>query len=83
LIIPQNFGRGDKMNALQLDFFKTEEESEIEILSLAINEVKASNDKVRKKLFAENGKLTKEIMELRMRLEILEAGLCLESRFQS
>lgn len=71
------------MNALQLDFFKTEEESEIEILSLAINEVKASNDKVRKKLFAENGKLTKEIMELRMRLEILEAGLCLESRFQS
>jgi hypothetical protein len=71
------------MNALQLDFFKSEEQSEIEALSVKIEEVKTSNDKVRRKLFGENGKLTKEVMELKMRLEILEAGLCLETKFRS
>jgi hypothetical protein len=64
------------MMAIQLDFFKTEEESEIEAMHKKIQEVKLSNDKVRKKLFAENGKLVKEIMDLKSRLEILERNIC-------
>ena len=64
------------MNIIQLDFFKTEEQSEIEALTMRIDEVKTSNDKVRKKLFGDHGRLTKEIMELRYRLEVLEKGLC-------
>ncbi len=62
--------------AIQLDFFKTEEQCEIEALSKLVSEVKASNDKVRKRLFSENGRLTKEIIELRDRLEILERNIC-------
>jgi hypothetical protein len=35
-----------------------------------------SSDKVRKKLFAENGTLKKEVMELKYRLEIIEKNIC-------
>ncbi len=62
--------------AIQLDFFKTEEQCEIEALSKLVSEVKASNDRVRKKLFADNGRLNKEIMDLRERLEIIERNIC-------
>jgi len=68
------------MNAIQLDFFKTKEECEIEAMHRKIHEVKLSSDKVRKKLFAENGKLIKEVMDLKSRLEIIERNICLPQK---
>ena len=67
---------GDIMNILQLDMFKSIEECEIDDLRKAIKDMKSSQEKVRKKLFAENGKLTKNIMDLNSRLEILERHIC-------
>ena len=60
----------------QLDFFKSEEESEIDSLRDRIDSVKESNDKVRKKLFSENGKLTKRILDLEEKMNIIEKNLC-------
>ena len=57
----------------QLDFF---EQPEISIVKARIEEVKESNDKVRKKLFAENGELKKRILELESRMEVIERNLC-------
>lgn len=64
------------MIAVQLDFFKTEEQCEIAALRMEVERQKESLNKQRKKLFAENGRLTKEIIDLRERLEILERGIC-------
>jgi hypothetical protein len=67
------------MAILQLDFFKTEEQSEIEELRKSFEIVQKSSDKVRKKLFAENGKHAKIIDDLSIRLEIIERNLCCKS----
>lgn len=68
------------MNAIQLDFFKTEQECEIESLINQFNthkkETKESADKVRKSLFAKNGELKKKVDELETRLSILEKNIC-------
>lgn len=64
------------MNIIQLDFFKTEEQSEIEHLRKIVDDIKSSTDKVRKKLFAENGSLKKDMVELKSRLEIIEQNIC-------
>jgi|BogFormECP04_OM1_1039644.scaffolds.fasta_scaffold09511_1 hypothetical protein len=61
---------------VQLDFFKTKEQCEIDTLRIELQAVKVSSDKVRKKLFAENGKLVKATVELRDRLDILERNIC-------
>jgi hypothetical protein len=61
----------------QLDFWKTEEESEIEALRKEIGAVKTSSDKVRRSLFARNGELTKVVIDLQERLAILERNICL------
>lgn len=69
------------MNAIQLDFFKTEQECEIESLrnqfSTHKKETKESSDRVRKSLFAKNGELKKKVDELEMRLGILEKHICI------
>ena len=57
----------------QLDFF---EETEISALKADFKEVKDSCDRVRKKQFAEIGKLTKVVNDLVERLEILERNIC-------
>ncbi len=58
---------------LQLEFFKSfdviKQEDEI-------RKVKESCEKVRKKLFAENNKLRKELDEVKSRLDILEKNIC-------
>ena len=54
---------------LQMDFFKS---NEIVQMEQAIKSQKLSNDKVRKKLFAENGKLKKQVAELASRIAVLE-----------
>lgn len=73
---------------LQFDFWKSEEESEIERLVRIVDEIKASTTKVRKKLFAEQGALKKrmleensslkaEVLNLQERLAILERNICM------
>jgi len=64
------------MIPIQYDLFKSKEESEMDSMRLAIAEQKASNDRVRKKLFSEQGALKKEILDLKCRLEILEKNIC-------
>lgn len=72
------------MNLVQLDFFKTEEECEIEALRKEVEACRLSGDRVRKKLFAENGKLTKEVNDLKERLVYLERFVChLKAQSQS
>lgn len=58
---------------IQLDFF---EETEISALKADFEEVKESCNRVRKKQFAEIGKLTKTVNELVERLDILERNIC-------
>jgi hypothetical protein len=62
--------------AIQLDFFQPEL-SEVEYLRLDVKEVKDSNDKVRKSLFAKHGDLARKYMELHERMQILERNICL------
>ena len=64
------------MECIQLDFFKTEEESEIEALRKEIASVKTSSDKVRRALFSRHGDLTKVVMDLQDRLGIIESNIC-------
>ena len=64
------------MAVVQLDFFLTPEESEIEALRKEVIAVRASNDRVRKKLFGENGRLIARVTELETRLAILERNIC-------
>lgn len=59
---------------IQLDFLQPL--SEIEILREEIRQVRASNDKVRKGLFARHGELAKLYIETKNRLDILEMHIC-------
>jgi hypothetical protein len=71
---------GGKMNAIaiQYDFFKTEEESELEALRKRVEEIDASSHKVRKGIYAKHGELYKTIMDIEERLKIIERNLCRE-----
>jgi hypothetical protein len=64
------------MYAIQMDFFKSPIESEMDALRLEMHAVKTSADKVRKSLYARNGELTKRMLELEDRLNNIERGLC-------
>lgn len=64
------------MNLVQLDFFKSYEECELDQLKKQIEACRISNEKVRKKLFAENGKHIKEIHDLKERITHLERFVC-------
>ena len=64
------------MTAIQLDFFKSDSECEIDALRLEMRAVKISTDKVRKSLYARNNELTKRMLELEDRLNHIERGLC-------
>jgi hypothetical protein len=59
---------------LQLDFFK--ELNDVEIMENEIKEMKKSQEKMRKSLFAKHGALCKQYMDLSDRFEILERVLC-------
>lgn len=58
---------------IQLDFF---EKDETLIHKDEIRQLKESNDKVRKGIFAKHGELQKKYDDLLLRLEIIEAYLC-------
>ncbi len=64
------------MIQLQYDFFKTEEQQELETLKNFVQDVKVSTDKVRKKLFADHGNDRKLLLELDERLRIIEKYIC-------
>lgn len=64
------------MIPVQFDFFKTEEESELEALKNQVQDVKNSCDKVRKGLFARHGELFKLILDIEERLKIIERNIC-------
>jgi hypothetical protein len=59
----------------QLDFFE-ESLTEIEKMEMVINDLKKSQDKMRRALFARHGELAKQYCEIHNRLEILERYIC-------
>ena len=61
---------------LQLDFFRTESESEVDRLIRMTEEIRDSTGKVRRKLFAENSELKRKVLDLESRLAILERHIC-------
>lgn len=64
------------MLATQLDFFKTDEECEMDALRKSVNEIRLSSDKVRKGTYASINSIKKECDEVKIRLEILERNIC-------
>ncbi len=63
---------------IQLDFFKTKEESAIDCLVVEFEKVKDSSDRVRKGTYARINALNKECEELKTRLHIIERNICKE-----
>ncbi len=61
---------------IQLEFFETEEESEMRSLREEVKAQRITLDKMRKALFARNGELVKITYELREDLEVIKRGLC-------
>ena len=61
---------------LQLDFFRTESESEVDRLIRMTEEIRDSTGTVRRKLFAENSELKRKVLDLESRLAILERHIC-------
>lgn len=64
------------MELIQLDFFKTPEESEMEALRGEIERLNKSLDKQRKALFARSNEVGKMCYEMNARLEIIERNIC-------
>jgi hypothetical protein len=58
----------------QLDFFV--EYSETELIAMDFEELRKSQDKLRKALFARHGELAKRYCELHSRMEIIERNIC-------
>lgn len=71
------------MNAIQLDFFKTEEECRTDAILQEVKNIKTSTEKVRKKLFAENDEVKECVKALFIivkdideRMKIIERNIC-------
>lgn len=64
------------MAILQLDFFKTEQECEIDDLRKSVDAIKMSSDKVRRGTYASINEIRRECYDLKSRLEIIEKNLC-------
>lgn len=68
-----------KMNQskiVQLDFFKSSEQSEIDSIRERVEAIGISSSKVRKSLYARNGELNKKMLDLETRMEIIEKNIC-------
>lgn len=59
---------------IQLELF--EEKSDVEVLCDQVNDLRKSQDKLRKALFARHGDLAKKYLEINDRLEIIERNIC-------
>jgi len=68
----------EKMNAiaLQLDLFRSEEETELIEMRKEIRKIEESTGKVRRGIYAKHCELAKRQMELESRLVAIERGLC-------
>jgi len=66
----------DSQIVVQLDFFKSREESERESLVKQFLEVKRSTDLVRKGIFARHNEIKKLVQDLSERLEVIERHIC-------
>lgn len=64
------------MYAIQLDFFKTQEQCEIDALRLQNNALKISLDKVRKGTYARLNEHGKSLLDHEERLAIVERVIC-------
>lgn len=64
------------MAVIQLDFFQTPEESEVEALRKEIDRLNKSLDKQRKALFARSNEVGHMCFLLNERLEIIERNIC-------
>jgi hypothetical protein len=62
--------------SVQLDFWKSDEECEIDSLRLQVRGIHTSTEKVRKCLFARNNEIEKLVRDLSTRLEIIERNIC-------
>lgn len=60
---------------IQYDLFQPKPTPEQE-LRIEMKQTKESCDKVRKKLFAENNAIKKDLFELKNEMEILKRGIC-------
>ncbi len=65
------------MSALQLEFWKSESDCELEALRKEVSNLNKSLDKQRKSLFARHGEHEKIIQDLSDRLFLLERNICL------
>ena len=66
------------MQCIQLDLFRTDEESEIVALRQQIEAIGASSTRVRKGTYAKINELTKLVTDLSSRLEVIERNICHE-----
>ncbi len=64
------------MNAIQLDFFKSENECEMDALRRDLEKIRRSSDNVRKGTYAKINEYGKRTIDLELRLEILERHIC-------
>ena len=62
---------------IQLDFFKTKEECELDYIKQELKSIAESSTKVRKGTYARINEIAKENYELKSRLEILERHICI------
>lgn len=66
------------MYAIQLDFFKTEEQCELDALRLQVAALKQSLDKVRKGTYARLNEHGKDLIELKDDMALLKRYICHE-----
>ncbi len=59
---------------IQLELF--DKKTEIDLLQDEIKEMRKSQDKVRKSLFAKHGELANKYLEIYNKLEIIEKNIC-------
>ena len=64
------------MIQVQLDFFKTAQECELDAIRRSLDEKIKTLDKVRKGTYAEINGLKKRMLELEERLAIIERNIC-------
>jgi uncharacterized protein Yka (UPF0111/DUF47 family) len=64
------------MSAIQLDFFETEEESDLSCLRKDVSRIRDSSDKVRRGTYARLNEHYRKMLDMEHRLDIIERGLC-------